>query len=158
MAFLCLALVFGGANLAQAGPLTSANIAVFDDSTEGAKASLVYAPGGVPGDWSLTVLGTTPNFNFVAILASSNQPGTATDAQIHMTTFRLIDKATDGKEHQFTLIFSDKDFKSPAGTPMTLNSSGSINYVGTSTLDFAALLSVADKGNNLFGVSAETDL
>jgi hypothetical protein len=156
MVFACAALVFGGANLAHAGPLSMDNIAIFDDGTLVPKASLVYVPGGAPGAWSLTVTGTTPDFNFVAILGSSNQPGTAANAQIQMTSFDLVDKATDGKKHEFILLFSDKDFSMPGGSPLTLHSSGSITYTGTTTKDGAALLSAADKGNALFGDSVNT--
>src|SRR5262249_26732322 len=119
MVIACAALVFGGAHLAPAGPLSMDKIAHFDDGTLVPKASLVYVSGGGPGAWSLTVIGTTTDFNFVAILGSSNQPGTAANAQIQMTAFNLVDKATDGKEHQFGLLFSDKDFSMPAGSPLT---------------------------------------
>ncbi len=156
MAFLCLALVFGGANLAHAGPLSMDNIAIFDDAILVPKASLAYLPTGTPGAWALTVIGTTTHFDFVAILGSSNQPGTDKNAQIQMTTFKLVDKASDGKEHEFIMFFSDKDFSKPGGSPMTLQSSGSITYTATTPLDGAVFQSWADKDNGLFGTSATT--
>src|SRR5262249_4240364 len=157
MVIACAALVFGGANLAHAGPLSMDNIAIADDGGLFPKASFVYVPGGGPGEWSLTVIGTTLNFNVVALLGSSNQPGTAANAQIQMTAFNLVDKAMDGKEHTFVMLISDKDFSNPGGSPLTLMSSASITYTNTTTLDVAVFKSSADKGNGLFGESATTD-
>jgi PEP-CTERM motif len=157
IACICAAILFGGANPAQAGPLSMDNIAIFDDGVLVPKASLAYVPGGGPDAWSLTVVGATTDFNFIAILASSNQPGTGGSAQIQMNAFNLLDKAIDGKEHTFILIFSDKDFAKPDGSTLKLGSSASITYTDTSTLDHAVFISSADKGNVLFGLSAATD-
>ena len=154
IACLCAALVLGGANMAQAGPLGAANIMVLDDGV--AVGGLSIMGGGVAGDWTLTVSGTSKDFNFVAFLGASNQPGTATNAQLQLTAFNVMDKATDGVTHTLSIVFSDVGFTKPPGQIATLTSSGSITYTDTPAGNTATLRSWADPGNAMFGKTVAT--
>jgi len=156
IACLCAALLLGGTNLAQAGPLTAANVHVLDDGAP--VAGLVFLSGGGPGAWSLTIVGSSADFSFVALLSASNQPGTATMGNITLSAFNLKDTATDGNPHKFTFEVSDTGFKMPVGPSATLTSSGSITFTDTTTADKGTFKSWADPGDGLFGKSVATGL
>src|SRR5262249_17103449 len=109
IACLCVALLLGGTNLAQAGPLSAANVHVLDNGVP--VAGLTFIPGGGPGAWSLTIIGSSADFSFVALLTGSNQPGTTTNGNITLNAFNLIE--TSGGTNTFRLEFSDNNFKMP---------------------------------------------
>jgi len=156
IASLCAALLLGGTNLAQAGPLSAANVHVLDDGV--AVPGLFFVPGGGPGGWSLMIVGSSTDFSFVALLSASNQPGTATMGNITLSAFNLKDTATDGNPHKFTFEFSDKGFTMPVGSSATLTSSGSITYTDSTTKDSATFHSWADPLDALFGKTVATVL
>jgi hypothetical protein len=124
---------------------------VFDD---GAPVTVSAVGMGSAGDWTLMVTGMGTNFSFDMVLASSNQPGTGSQASIKMTTFNVLDIASDGKSHTFKVLFSDHDFSMPSGSPLTVMSSASITYTNTSTKDGATFQSWLGKGNGLFELGA----
>jgi hypothetical protein len=154
IACLCAALVLGGANMAQAGPLGAANIMVLDDGAPVGGLSIVG--GGSTGNWTLTVTGASTDFSFTTILGASNQPGTTTNAQLQLTAFNVVDTATDGKTHTLSIVFSDVGFTKPVGSMATLSSSGSITYTDTPAGDTATLKSWADPNNAMFGKTVAT--
>jgi hypothetical protein len=156
IACLCAALLLGGPNLAQAGPLSAANVMVLDDGVP--VPGLVFVPGGAAGAWSLTIIGSSADFSFVALLSGSNQPGTTKNGNITLDAFNLRDKATDGLAHKFTFEFSDKGFTMPVGSLATLTSSGSVTYTDSSAKDKATFQSWADPGDAMFGKTVTTGL
>jgi len=153
IACVCAAVLFGGANLAQAGPLTGANMMIFDD---GAPVAYVPMSKGSSGKWELDAFGSSTDFAF-SIVAKSNQPGTAANANIQLIAI-VTDTATDGKAHMLSIQFSDTAFKMPSGSMATLFSSGSITYTGTTTSDKASFQSWANTSDVLFGKGVTTGL
>src|SRR5262249_1451686 len=148
IACLCVALLLGGTNLAQAGPLSAANVHVLDDGVAVPAAMLTFVPGGSAGAWSLTILGSSADFSFVALLTRSNQTWTTINGNITVNAFNLIE--TSGGTHTFRLEFSDNNFKMPVGSQANLMSSGSITFTDTTTKDKATFQSWADPNNGLF--------
>lgn len=154
MAFLGVAALLVSSSFAQAGPLSSANIKVFDDAVEFKAPDLTYTPGGVAGAYTITVTGSTKNFTFTALIGESNQGATGLEAKLTTTqvTVKLKTDATDaGAAHSFKLQFSDISFSVAAGVTGRYNSSGSVTFTSTTKTDSSSLQSYVDLGNTLFG-------
>jgi hypothetical protein len=126
-------------NPALAGPLSSANIKVYDDGTDvTGSPSLSFVGFGGPGAYSLLVIGSTTNFSFSSIQGSSNQPGTSTLAMIGTSEFSVTARNSGG--HTLKILFSDNGFSNPPSGPVVVTSSGSVTFSGlTSTSDTVTL-------------------
>ena len=174
LTIVCLgvAMLFGIAIPVQAGPLTGpsgapggtlafpntgpSNIKIYDDGVL-VTSGISYTGSGSAGNWTLTVTGSSTNYNFTSVIGTSNQPGDTTFGATIGTSETNVTQKTTGP-HTFELVLSDKGFTAPIGAGLTLSSSGAVTYsVGntpTSTSDRTTLQSYASASNVLFATDA----